>query len=279
VNSTSAGLAADRAGIADYRFIRVLGVGNHGTFYLASRPERLRVDADMVAVKVLSGSNSQDTFRRATRELAAFAAVRSPYLVTLYDAGQQGEDLYYSMEYLPAGSLADGAGTMTQRQVLTAVADAARAAHALHEAGIAHNDIKPGNIMLHENGAKLSDLGLSQLLTPGLTITGLGSAGSVEYLDPAIIRGEMPGRATDIFALAASLHRALSGEGLYGDLPSDNTMLAMRRVLSHDPVVSHSLPPAIRELIAASINPSPAVRPATAADLASRIDALNEDVL
>ncbi len=213
MNGSDSGLAVDRAGIADYHFLRVLGTGNHGVFYLASRPDRLRADADLVAVKVLSGSNSQDTFRRATRELAAFAAVRSPYLVTLYDAGQQGDDLYYSMEYLPDGSLADAAGSLPAGQALAAVADAARAADALHEAGIAHNDIKPRNIMLHASGAKLSDLGLSQLLSPGLTITGLGPAGSVEFLDPAIIRGEVPSRATDIYALGASLHRVLTGPG------------------------------------------------------------------
>ena len=95
MNTTDGRLAADRAGIADYQFVRHLGAGNHGVFYLAYRPERLHIDAEFVAVKVLTGSNSQDTFRRATRELAAFAAVRSPYLVTLYDAGQQGDDLYY----------------------------------------------------------------------------------------------------------------------------------------------------------------------------------------
>ncbi len=279
MNSTDARLAADRTGIADYRFVRQLGAGNHGVFYLAYRPERLHIDAEFVAVKVLTGSNSQDTFRRATRELAAFAAVRSPYLVTLYDAGQQGDDLYYSMEYLPAGSLADAIGSIPPSQVLAAVADAARAAHALHEAGIAHNDIKPGNVMLHDGHAKLSDLGLSQLLAPGLTITGLGSTGSVEYLDPAVIRGEMPGRATDIFALGATLHRALTGTGLYGDLPSDNTMLAMRRVLSHAPEISPNLPPGVREVIAAAIDQNQAARPATAADLASSIDALSEDVL
>ena len=279
MNSIDARLAADRDGIADYRFVRRLGAGNHGVFYLAERPRRLNIDAEFVAVKVLSGSNSQDTFRRATRELAAFAAVRSPYLVTLYDAGQQGDDLYYSMEYLPAGSLDDAIGALPPGQVLAAVADAARAADALHEAGIAHNDIKPGNIMLHDGHAKLSDLGLSQLLRPGLTITGLGSTGSVEYLDPAIIRGEMPGRATDIFALGATLHRALSGTGLYGDLPTDNTMLAMRRVLSHPPEISPNLPPGVREVIAAAIDPNPATRPATAADLAGRIDALSEEVL
>jgi serine/threonine protein kinase len=272
VNSTGARLAGDRAGIADYQFIRKLGVGNHGAFYLAKRPERLHIDADLVAVKVLTGSNSQDTFRRATRELAAFAAVRSPYLVTLYDAGQQGDDLYYSMEYLPAGSLADSAESLRPAQVLGAVAHAARAADALHEAGIAHNDIKPGNIMLHETGAKLSDLGLSQLLTPGLTITGLGTAGSVEYLDPAIIRGEVPSRATDIYALGASLHRVLAGTGLYGDLPSDNTMVAMRRVLGHAPVVSESLPADVRAVIAAAVDPDPKARPNTAAELADRIE-------
>ena len=272
-------LAADRAGIADYRFVRSLGAGNHGVFYLAYRPKRLQIDAEFVAVKVLSGSNSQDTFRRATRELAAFAAVRSPHLVTLYDAGQQGDDLYYSMEYLPAGSLADATGSLSVSQVLTAVADAARAADALHEAGIAHNDIKPGNIMLHDGHGKLSDLGLSQLLTPGLTITGIGSTGSVEFLDPAIIRGEMPGRATDIFALGSTLHRALTGMGLYGDLPTSNTMLAMRRVLSHDPQISPSLSAGVRDLIASAISQNRAARPATAGEFATRIDALREDVL
>jgi eukaryotic-like serine/threonine-protein kinase len=279
VNSSDARLAADRAGIADYRFVRHLGAGNHGVFYLAYRPLRLHIEAEFVAVKVLTGSNSQDTFRRATRELAAFAAVRSPYLVTLYDAGQQGDDLYYSMEYLPAGSLADAIGSIPPGHVLAAVADAARAAHALHEAGIAHNDIKPGNVLLHDSHAKLSDLGLSQLLTPGLTITGLGSTGSVEYLDPAIIRGEMPGRATDIFALGATLHRALTGTGLYGELPTNNTMLAMRRVLSHAPEISPNLPASVRQVIASAIDPNQAARPASAADLAASIDALSEDVL
>ena len=279
MNTPDTRLAADRAGIADYRFVRTLGAGNHGVFYLAHRPERLHIDAEFVAVKVLSGSNSQDTFRRATRELAAFAAVRSPFLVTLYDAGQQGDDLYYSMEYLPEGSLADATGSLPPAQVLISVADAARAADALHEAGIAHNDIKPGNIMLRDGRAKLSDLGLSNLLTPGLTITGIGSTGSVEYLDPAIIRGEAPGRATDIFALGATLHRALTGTGLYGDLPTNNTMLAMRRVLSHDPQISPNLPTGIRALIASSIDQDPAARPATAGEFAARIDALSEEVL
>jgi serine/threonine protein kinase len=271
-------LSPDRPGIADYRFVRHLGMGNHGAFYLARRPERLDIDVEFVAVKVLSGHNSQDTFRSAARELAAFAAVKSPYLVTLYDAGQQRGDLYYSMEYLPDGSLAEAAGPLAPGRILAAVADAARAAHALHEAGIAHNDIKPGNILLDDGGAKLSDLSLGQLLTPGLTISAIGSAGSVEYLDPAVIRGEMPGRAPDIYALGATLHRALTGAGLYGDLPADNTMLAMRQVLERQAEISPALPAGIRDVIASAIDPDHGKRPATADDLADSIDALPADL-
>src|ERR1700759_4711132 len=164
----------DRDGIADYKFIRPLGAGSHGVFYLAYAPKRLTVAAELVAVKVLSGGSSQDVFRRAHRELAAFAAVSSPFLVELYDAGQQGDEVYYSMEYLPGGSLAFPAEPLGRVRALTAVAHGARAVHALHEAGIAHRAVKPANVLLHPGGAKLADLGLSHVLTPGVTITKMG---------------------------------------------------------------------------------------------------------
>lgn len=272
MSTTDVSGSATRAGIADYRFIRTLGTGNNGVFYLAQCPPRLPVSDELVAVKVLSGASSQDTFRRATRELTAFAAVSSPYLVTLYDAGQEGSDLYYSMEYVAEGSLAHPAKPPTRDAVLAAVAHAARAAHALHEAGLAHNDIKPGNILLHPAGGKLADLGLSRVLRPGLTITGLGSSASVEYLDPALLHGDAPSRATDIYALGATLHRAVSGQGLYGDLPADNPIVAMRRVMSRQPEPSASLDAALREIITGAISPDRASRPATAAAFAEQVE-------
>jgi serine/threonine protein kinase len=274
MNTTGLSPSSTREGIADYHFVRALGTGNHGVFYLAHRPERLPVSDELVAVKVLSGTSSQDTFRRATRELAAFAAVSSPYLVTLYDAGQAGTEMYYSMEYVAGGSLAHPAEQPPRREVLAAVAHAARAAHALHESGISHNDIKPGNVLLDADGGKLADLGLSRLLRPGLTITGLGSSASVEFLDPALIRGAAPSRGSDIFALGATLHRALTGKGLYGDLPRDNTMVAMRRVLSRDAEISAGLDPATSAVIGAAISTDPAGRPATAEEFAGRVEAL-----
>jgi eukaryotic-like serine/threonine-protein kinase len=261
-------------GIADYRFIRQLGAGIHGVFYLAHPPKRLPVTADLVAVKVLSGGSSQDVFRWAHRELAAFAAVSSPYLVDLYDAGQQGDEVYYSMEYLPGGSLAMPAEPPGRVRALTAVAHAARAVHALHEAGIAHQAVKPANVLLHPGGAKLADLGLSHVLTPGVTITKMGSAGDIGYVDPGLIRGDRPSRASDVYSLGATLHYALAREGLYGPLPEGDPLLAIRRVVSHSPVISARLEPDVRDVIAWAIAAGPADRPATALQLAQRIEDL-----
>ena len=80
---------SDVDGIADYTFVRPLGKGSHGVLYVAVPPPRLGLDVEHVAVKVLAGGTDEDAFRRTTRELRAFAAAQSPYLVTLFDAGQQ----------------------------------------------------------------------------------------------------------------------------------------------------------------------------------------------
>ncbi|MGH9278656.1 MAG: serine/threonine-protein kinase [Acidimicrobiales bacterium] len=261
-------------GIADYRFIRSLGQGNYGEFFLAAPPARLRSDAQYVAVKVLAGATGDDAFRRATKELRLFASVHSPELVTLYDAGQDGQAFYYSMEYFPLGSLAAPARPLSRSEVLHAVAAAASAAHSLHEAGIVHRDIKPANIMLHDGGAKLSDLGLAQHLAPGLTITGMGPITSVEYIEPGIMRGERASRASDIWSLGITLHRALSGTGVYGELPANDPLLAMRRVLSTAPTIDPSLRPEDADLIRRCLAPEPADRPRTAEALARAIEAL-----
>lgn len=258
-------------GIADYTFVRPLGEGNHGRFYLARPPGRLPVDADHVAVKVMDAATTDDAFRRATRELRAFAAVRSPYLVRLFDAGQQAGTFFYAMEYLPMGSLAAPARPLERGEVLRAVAQAALAAHDLHEAGLVHRDVKPGNVLVHEAGAKLSDLGLAQILAPGVTITGMGSVGSVEYLDPAILRGRRPSRSTDVWSLGVTLHRALTGTGVYGELPEGDPLLALRRVMSSAPRLDPSLRPEDAELISRCLHPDLAERPPTARAVAEGI--------
>jgi len=225
--------------LADFRVVRLIGEGNHGRFYLAHPPARLGIDDEFVAVKVFAGQCSEDAYRRGTRELRAFAAVDSPHLARVYDAVLE-DNFLYAMEYFPLGSLAAPARPLTHDDVLRAVEHAARAVHALHEGGLAHGDVKPGNVMLHENGGKLSDLGLARVFTAGAALTGMAPETSVEYLDPSLLLGEPPSRATDIWALGATLHRALSGKGLYGELPERQPLLAIRRVQTTPPTLRSS---------------------------------------
>ena len=263
--------------IADYHLLQELGQGNFGAFYLARPPERLRIADEYVAVKMFGNGTRVNavTFRRAVAELKAFGAVQSPFLVRLFDAGQERGVFYYAMEYLPLGSIAFPTGSVTRAGKLRAVEQAARAAHDLHEAGIVHRDIKPANILLHADGGRLSDLGLAQVLAPGLTVTSFGGARSLEYLDPSILHGARPSRASDIWGLGVSLHVALTGVGVYPSLREDDVLVAMRTVASNAPELNAQLSAEERSLISACLAPSVADRPSTALEVAVQLHRLS----
>jgi len=258
--------------IADYQIVRALGEGNHVRFYLATPPPRLGLSDEFVALKVFTGQCSEQAYDRGVRELRAFAQVSSPYLVRVYDAVLH-ESFLYAMEYFPGGSLAAPARPLARREVLMAMEHTALAAHALHEAGLSHGDIKPANIMLGDNGAKLSDLGLARFLAPGVTLTGMANAASLEFLDPALLQGERPSRATEIWGLGASLHRSLTGVGLYGELPDNEPLLAIRRLMSTTPTLAPGLSPGEAATVEACLAPV-SERPRTALEVASRLHEL-----
>jgi len=274
---TISGTATLPATVADYQVVRLIGEGNNGRFYLARPPARLGIADEFVALKVFGERIAENAYERGVRELRAFAAVRSPYLIRVYDAVLD-DRFAYAMEWLPLGSLAAPARPVGRADALKALEHAARAAHSLHEAGLAHGDISPGNVLLAEDSGaingRLSDLGLTRLLTPGATLTGMAGAGSVEYLDPDLLAGSRPSRRSEVWALGATLHRVLAGIGLHGDLPADQPLLAIRRVLSGTPVVQDGLAAAdaalVRDCLAAG-----AARLPTAHEVANRIAALD----
>lgn len=260
--------------IADYSFERELGVGNYGSYFLARTPPRLPLEAEYVVVKVMSAPTKYDTFRQAAKELRAFASVPSPYLVKLYDAGKEDETFYYAMEYLPLGSLGNPSRPLDRATSLTALECAARAVDALHEAGIVHRDVRPDNILLTDDGARLADLGLAQVIQPGITMTGMGSMSFVEYVDPAVLQGAAASRASDIWSLGVTLHQVLTGRSVYGDLPRHDPLLNLRRVLSTKPDPDPSLDDDAATLVRSCLEPDRAARPATAAQVADAVAAL-----
>lgn len=257
--------------IADYEIIQQLGEGNQGQWWLAKAPARLELADPIVAVKTIDHGASDEDFDRVADHLKAYASIGSPHLASLYDFGQQGGLLYLAGEYLPGGSLAQPSRPLSRVDVLRCVGDAALGAHALHEAGIAHRSIRPSNVFLTEQGSKLGDVGLVHILNPGQTITSASRVSTIEYLSPELIQGQQASRASDIWSAGATLHKALTGQALFPELPTESLIAALRHILNERPVLGDALRNGERQLIEMAVAADPAERPATAEELAKQV--------
>jgi serine/threonine protein kinase len=123
-----------------------------------------------------------------------------------------------------------------------------------------------------ETGGKLADLGLAQMFALDIDVTGAATIGSIEHIDRLVLHGAKPSRASDVWALGTTLHRALTGQGVYGELPEGQPLTVIRRVLSTTPVVSDSLMPEVRSVIERCLRPDPQERYATADEVATALD-------
>lgn len=261
--------------VADFAVVRSLGSG--GSFVLADAPQRLADDAQRVVLKVFAAdaaADPQGTFEAVSHALQAIAAVRSEYLVRLLEVGRNDGLIYCAMEYLDGGSLAAPSSQLTFAEVLRAVSCAARGAHDLHEAGIAHRNIHPGAVILHQHGAKLADPGLSGYLSPGMTLTGRLGQPHLGFLDPDVLRGKAPSRSSDLFSLGATLHYAASGRSLYPGIDESRPTAALSAIMDTPPTLASGLPEPIERIVRDCIACDGANKPGTAADLAERLDEL-----
>jgi eukaryotic-like serine/threonine-protein kinase len=258
--------------IADYRVLQPLGAGNGGQVFICEASPRLRGAQPQVAVKLIEQPAGEPELHKVAEELQRFVAAADPYLVGLHDVGLSNGRLYIAMEHCPHGSLAGAHGRLDHHTVARAVSHAARGVHALHEAGIAHRNIKPSNILLGAQSGKLSEPGLTHLITPGQTVTGVGHAGAIEFMEPGVVRGERAARASDIWSLGAVLHEALTGMSVYGALPGGSLLAALRHVLSNAATVSPQVPEPWQAIVQRCVAADRADRYSTARELADEID-------
>lgn len=273
--------------LADYELLEWLGTGNHGEWWLARAPERLGLDSDLVAVKALWRDASELDFDRMARELRLLVSISSPHLVSLVEAGESNGRLFYARQHYAGGTLADPG--IDRATVLSAVASAARGAQALHDAAVVHRDIKPENVLLNAAStdpahaaaidgpvpAVLSELGLAQLLDPGLT-TGIGPVGAIDYVAPEVAVGDKGSPASDVWALGVTLHQALSGHSIYGAEAPDNILDGFRRVTSGRWSLEPSLVDDDRRVIEQCLQRDPEARIASAAALADALDQIED---
>jgi len=202
-----------------------LGAGGMGEVY---RAKDTRLDRS-VAIKILPTQFSADPVRkqRFEREAKTISSLNHPHICVLYDVGHQDGTDYLVMECVEGETLAKRLekGPLPLEQVLEYGAQIADALDKAHRGGVVHRDLKPGNIVLAETGAKLLDFGLAKPVSPlvsGMTLTAdtpraaMTEEGTIlgtfQYMSPEQIEGkELDGRS-DIFSLGAVLYEMVTGQ-------------------------------------------------------------------
>ena len=190
-----------------------IGYGGMGEIFRAED----EVLGRTVAIKVLAERYSRDESIRArfTREALAAARLSSePNTITIFDVGEWRDRPFIVMEYLEGGSLEDRlrAGKTSPGQSLRWLEETAEALDAAHRNGVVHRDVKPGNLLLDNEGAvRVADFGIASAAgMASLTMTGtvLGTAG---YLAPEQAQGERATAASDRYALGVVAYELLAG--------------------------------------------------------------------
>ncbi|MBF6174247.1 serine/threonine-protein kinase [Nocardia blacklockiae] len=214
-----------------YRLVERIGSGGTGVVWRAvdERLERSVAIKQILTQPSLPPGEKDIVRQRASREARNAARFQHPNAIVVFDITDHAGDPCLIMEYLPSQSLAvvlSAQGTLPLPQVARIGEQVASALVAAHRAGIVHRDVKPGNVLLGENGTvKITDFGISKAKGDvTLTATGLIS-GTAAYLAPEVARGAEPTPAADVFALGATLFHALEGEPPYGSNPNPLALL------------------------------------------------------
>ena len=237
-DAQSMGLTGTKLG--PYEIVAPLGAGGMGEVY---RARDTRLDRT-VAIKILPAhlSSNPEAKQRFEREARAISSLNHPNICTLYDVGHQDGTDFLVMEFLEGETLASrlAKGPLPPDQVLKYGIETCEGLEKAHKTGVIHRDLKPGNIMLTKNGAKLMDFGLAKAVTgpppsSGLTATlgrnwagGAGEGarasqdpltargmivGTFQYMSPEQVEGKEADARSDIFALGAMLYEMATANG------------------------------------------------------------------
>jgi len=228
------------------------------------------------AIKMpLVGTHATPSEReRFLREAEAAARLQHPNIVPVYDVGEHHGRLYFTMEFVDGGSLADRLAGAPQppraaAELLVTLSDAVRAAH---EKGIVHRDLKPTNILVMADGCpRISDFGLARQTeqSAGLTVSGL-PVGTPSYMSPEQARGETQvlGPPIDVYALGALLYELLTGRPPFR---ADSSQATLKQVITQDAVpptrLNCGIPRDLETICLKCLQKVPRERYATAAEL------------
>ena len=253
-----------------FEVLKLIGRGGSGRVYRVRNRRLDRVEA----LKVLAdpGDDASPFVRRFTQEARLAASLKHPNLVTVFDSGDTGGILWFTMELVEGPSLAGvlaAAGRLSEAEVVAVTLPILDALAYIHERGIVHRDIKPSNIMIDPTGApRLTDFGVAKTIDNARKTATGALLGSPAYLAPEqFVAGPVDGR-TDVYALGVTLYELLTGT-----LPfvGDNPLQLMVTRLSQSPepvsVRRPDLDPTLAAVVTRALERDPAERFASAAEM------------
>jgi serine/threonine protein kinase/tetratricopeptide (TPR) repeat protein len=260
--------------ISHYRITGKLGVGGMGVVYRAGDLS-LQRDA---ALKVLptQAAADPDARKRLVNEARAASRLNHPNIATIYEVGEGDGSPFIAMELVSGESLKDVLlhGPLPAVRLLEVARQIAEGLQEAHQAGVLHRDIKPGNIMVDSRGrVKILDFGLSVLRGQERgqgeaedafitrTATQWKTGGTVPYMSPEQLRGELTDASSDIFSYGVVLYECLTGR-----LPfrGETAIDIMHAILREPPTPMHNYAPDIsrewEQLVAGCLAKSPEQR-------------------
>ena len=277
--------------LGPYEILGLLGAGAMGEVYRA-RDTRLGRN---VALKILPASLAEDASRlqRFENEARTVGGLNHPNVMALYDVGREAGQFYVVMELLEGLTLRDRleGGPIPSRKAVEYATQIVHGLAAAHDSGIVHRDLKPENVFITRDGhVKILDFGLarkvdrigSEEVTGSFTsptpATEPGTVlGTVGYMSPEQVRGEVLDLRSDIFSFGVILYEMLSGHRAFRGASPVETMHAILK--SEPPPLSALDPPtpaALGRIVQRCLEKSRDERFRSAHDLAFALEALSD---
>lgn len=270
-SQTADGLVGTR--VRQYEIVGKLGGGGMGIVY-AARDARL---GRLVALKFLPHQwcHDESAKERFIREAQAASAADHPNICTIHDIESTDDGrLFIVMAHYQGQTLKQKleAGALPIEEALEIGAQVAEGLAKAHAQGIVHRDIKPGNLMVTDDGVRILDFGLAKLAN-SLQLTMEGSTiGTVAYMSPEQVKGEEADSSSDIWAVGVVLYEMLSGglpfKGAYAE--------AIAHAIKNDAppplrVPGREIPEDIEQFVFRALHKDPRIRFQSARDMARAI--------
>jgi serine/threonine protein kinase/beta-lactam-binding protein with PASTA domain len=257
-----------------YRVESHLARGGMADVYLGTDTRLERT----VALKIMRAelASDEDFVRRFIGEARSVAQLSHPNVVAVYDQGADGRILYLAMEYVPGQSLRallGERGRLSPWDALDIMEGVLSGLAAAHQAGLAHRDVKPENVLLSQgSGVKVVDFGLARLVSAtSHTKTGM-LIGTAAYLAPEQVAHGSADARSDVYSAGIMLFELLTGTQPHtGETPLAVAYKHVNEVVPAPSSVVPGLPPAADMLVAMATSRDPELRPADAGQFLSAV--------